>query len=118
MSAAASTYGVPAHIIAAVMGQESGGNANAVSPAGAVGAMQLMPGTASQMGVTDRKDRWQSVMGGTRYLAQMLQRYGGNLALALAAYNAGPGAVDKYGGVPPFAETQAYVRGILGKLNG
>ncbi len=80
--------------------------------------MQLMPGTARQMGVTDRTSRWQSVMGGTRYLAQLLQRYNGNLALALAAYNAGPAAVDKYGGVPPFAETQNYVNGIMAKLNG
>lgn len=90
---------------------ESGFDAEAVSPAGARGLMQLMPDTAASMGVTNINDPVQNVSAGTRYLAQQYRRYG-ELQLALAAYNAGPSAVDSYGGIPPYAETQNYVASI------
>lgn len=94
--------------------QESGFNPRAVSPAGAQGLTQLMPATARGLGVRDPFDPEQNLRGGARFLKQMLDRYGGDYRLALAAYNAGPGAVDKYGDVPPFEETQTYIRVILG----
>lgn len=90
---------------------ESGFDTEAVSPAGARGLMQLMPETAASMGVTNINDPVQNVSAGTRYLAQQYRRYG-ELQLALAAYNAGPGAVDSFGGIPPYAETQNYVASI------
>jgi cell wall-associated NlpC family hydrolase len=113
IDAAAARTGVPASLIAAVAQQESGFNAGAVSKAGAEGIMQLMPATAKGLGVTDPLDATQSINGGADYLASLLQRFGGNTTLAVAAYNAGPGAVLKYGGVPPYPETQHYVRNVL-----
>lgn len=100
-------------LIDAVIGQESGFRADAESPAGAVGLMQLMPDTARELGVTDSRDPRQNVDAGSRMLRSLIDRFGGRLDLALAAYNAGPAAVERYGGVPPFPETQAYVRDVM-----
>jgi len=105
-------YGVDPHLARAVMRMESGGNPNAISRAGAIGLMQLMPGTARGLGV-DPKDPHKNLEGGIKYLARLTDKYDGNLTLALAAYNAGSGRVDSYGGVPPFPETQRYVKNVL-----
>ncbi|WP_308012776.1 transglycosylase SLT domain-containing protein [Nocardioides nematodiphilus] len=113
INAAAARTGVPASLIAAVAKQESGFNAKAVSGAGAQGIMQLMPATAKGLGVSNPLDPVQSINGGANYLASMLKKFNGDTSLALAGYNAGPGAVLKYGGVPPYAETQNYVRNVL-----
>lgn len=104
--------GIRPRLLRALIRQESGNNRGAVSPAGAIGRTQLMPGTARSLGVNPYNDS-QNVRGGARYLRQQLDRFG-NEREALAAYNAGPGAVEKYGGVPPYAETRNYVRSILG----
>lgn len=101
------------NLVLSVIQQESGGDANARSGVGAIGLMQLMPGTAAELGVNPN-DPQDNVRGGVKYLMQMLDRFGGDATKAVAAYNAGPGAVEKYGGVPPFAETQNYVQKVLG----
>ena len=109
----AALHGVDARLIMAIIATESGGDEKAVSQAGASGLMQLMPQTQRHLGVRDAFDPEANVEGGVRYFRSLLDRYGGDTALALAAYNAGPANVDKYGGIPPFAETRAYVRRVL-----
>jgi soluble lytic murein transglycosylase-like protein len=109
----AGAYGISPALVEAVVLQESGGYSGAKSSAGAMGLMQLMPSTAAALGVSNAYDPVQNLKGGITYLLEMLQRFHGNVALALAAYNAGPGAVEKYGGVPPYQQTQRYVRNIM-----
>ena len=112
IEASAADYDVDPALIEAIIENESGFDANATSSAGARGLMQLMPQTADALGVTDSYDAAQNVCGGTRYLRSLLDRFG-KVELAVAAYNAGPDAVLKYGGVPPYEQTRRYVRNVL-----
>jgi len=113
---AASATGVDSNYIRAMMRAESSGDPNALSSAGALGLMQFIPSTAREYGlrvdgeIDERRDPKKAIMAGARYFADLLERYDGDHDLAVAAYNAGPGAVDKYGAIPPFAETQNHVR--------
>ena len=115
---AASLYQIPSKLLRAVAKAESGFNPKAVSKAGAVGVMQLMPGTARSLGVSDPYNARQNILGGAKYLKQNLDRFGGDVSLALAAYNAGRGSVTKYGGIPPYKETQNYVKKIMADYTG
>ena len=113
IKAASQITGLEAPLIKAVIHAESGFNPKAVSPKGARGLMQLMPGTARDLGVRDSFSPFENIHGGARYLAMLLKRFRGNVQFALAAYNAGMDNVDRYGGVPPFSETQNYVKNVL-----
>jgi soluble lytic murein transglycosylase-like protein len=115
ISTAATAYALDPKLVEAVAWRESRFRANAMSNKGAIGVMQLMPGTARDLGV-DPHDPVQNIRGGALYLRRMMSTFGGDVRLALAAYNAGPAAVRKHGGVPPYAETQAYVTSILGRM--
>jgi hypothetical protein len=114
---AGSRHNVDADLLASVVKAESGGQVRAVSRTGAEGLMQLMPGTAKEQGVADAFRPEQNIAGGTAYLDELLTRYHDNVAFALAAYNAGPAAVDRYHGIPPFHETQAYVARVIREFN-
>lgn len=118
ISQIANKHGVDEKLVKALIRQESGFNPNAKSHCGAMGLMQLMPGTAKTLGVKDPFNPVQNVDGGVRHLKWLLSKYNGNTILALAAYNAGSGAVDKYDGVPPYPETQNYVKSILANYLG
>lgn len=114
---AADTYQLPVNLLKAIGKQESDFNPNAVSKCGAQGIMQLMPATAASLGVTNAFDAEQNIMGGAKYIAELLEQYGSNISYALAAYNAGSNNVEKYGGIPPFKETQNYVVKVTNYMN-
>ncbi len=114
---AGAQHNIDEDLLASVVRAESGGQVRAVSRTGAQGLMQLMPGTANEMGVQDAFRPEQNIAGGTAYLDELLTRYHDNVALALAAYNAGPAAVDKYHGIPPYRETRAYVARVIREFN-
>lgn len=118
ISAAAARNGVDPNVLTGLIRAESNFDPNAGSPAGAQGLTQLMPGTAAGLGVANSLDPVQSIEGGARYLRQQLDHFGGDVTKALAAYNAGPAAVERFGGVPPYEETQSYVRRVLGYAQG
>jgi soluble lytic murein transglycosylase-like protein len=115
IDAAAASNGIDPALLKGLVSQESGFDPNARSGAGALGLTQLMPGTAAALGVSNPLDPAQSLQGGAKYLREQLDRFGGDERLALAAYNAGPGAVARYGGVPPYSETQNYVNSVMAK---
>jgi hypothetical protein len=117
LTKAGTAYNLDTDLLASVVRQESGGHARAVSRAGAQGLMQLMPGTASELGVADSFAPGENIQGGTAYLDTLLKRYNDNLAFALAAYNAGPAAVDRWHGIPPYRETRAYVARVIREYN-
>jgi len=117
LARAGKDHNIDVDLLASVVKAESGGNPRAVSSAGAEGLMQLMPATATEHGVSDRFAPDQNVRGGSTYLDELLSRYHDNLALALAAYNAGPGAVDKYHGIPPYSQTRTYVARVIHEFN-
>lgn len=116
IAAMAPSYGLDPALVDALVSQESGYDAGATSSAGAMGLMQLMPATAAALGVTEPYDPVSNLRGGMTYLSQLLRQYGDNVTLALAAYNAGPGTVASYGGIPPYPETQAYIQSIMSQL--
>jgi soluble lytic murein transglycosylase-like protein len=111
--AAAKLYSLPVELVAAVMRIESGGDPKAVSIVGAMGLMQLMPGTADDMGVDDPYDARQNIFGGSRYLRILINQFDGSVALALAAYHAGSATVEKYGGIPPYPDTRKYIVEVI-----
>lgn len=113
---AADTYNISLDLLKAVAKAESDFNPNCTSSSGAMGIMQLMPGTAKELGVTNAYNPEENIMGGAKYLAENLEIFKGDISLSLAAYNAGRGAVEKYNGIPPYSETQNYVKKILGYL--
>ncbi|MEO6867032.1 MAG: lytic transglycosylase domain-containing protein [Gaiellales bacterium] len=110
---ASERFGVPRELVIAVSRAESAFRSDVTSPAGAKGLMQLMPATAKGLGVTNTSDPWQNLAGGTKYLRQLMDRFDGDLTKVIAGYNAGPNAVAKHGGIPPYAETQTYVARVL-----
>ena len=118
IASSAAKYSLDPNLVKAVMTVESDGDPRAVSPAGAMGLMQLMPANVAEAGVTDPFDPAQNIDAGARQLAQLMNEFGGNLDLTLAAYNAGPNAVKRFGGIPPYPETQNYVRKIRALLDG
>jgi soluble lytic murein transglycosylase-like protein len=114
---ASSTYDVDLKLLKCIALVESDFNPDCTSSSGAAGVMQLMPETAKELGVEDSYDAYQNIMGGAKYISQLLEKYDGDIALAAAAYNAGPGAVSQYDGIPPYEETQNYVKKVLSYYN-